>query len=271
MPPKKNKRIVTIIIVLFSLFLLSGSYFLPRQYGLAFSRFCYPVITPLAEITKELYNVLRTVKNIRHIGNQNKDLKIKIQQLQREIDKLQEIYIENTRLRNLLAFKEAIDYQTLPAKVIGREPTNWYESLIVDKGRDDGVMINMPVVSYGGVVGKIVEVSKENAMILLITDRKSKIGAVLQETRYTGIVKGESESICRMDYILKDAELKAGATVVSSGFGGIYPKGLKIGVVEKIYKEKYGLYKYVSVIPSVDFNRVEEVLIILKKNDQNTF
>jgi rod shape-determining protein MreC len=261
----KKRRAVTIIIVLLFLFSLLLSYLLPKKYGLSSTDFFSPIFITVKNFTEEVRSIFNTIVNIRQISREKNDLKIQIQKLQREINNLKEISIENKRLRELLAFKEEIPYQTVPAKIIGREASNWYKSIIIDKGKNQGLQIDMPVVSYGGVVGKIIEAMNNTSIVILITDKKSRLGGIIQATRYAGIIEGTGRNLCRMKYILKDADLKTGEIVASSGFGGIYPKGLRIGTIVQIYDEKYGLYKYVDVEPLVDFNRLEEVLILLKQ------
>lgn len=261
----KNKRVVTIFIVLLFLFLVLFPSFIPRHYAQWCTNLVAPLIQRLHKTTQEVYETVQAVLSIRQLMRENQELTIKIQQLIRDINNLKEISIENKSLKKLLAFKEEVIYETVPAKVVGRDATNWYESMVVDKGKDDGITVDMPVVSYDGVIGKVIEVTSNNAIIILLTDKKSKIGGIIQESRYAGIIEGAGKSLCRMNYILKDAELKPGEVVISSGFGGVYPKGMRIGAVTQIYQEEYGLYKYADVEPFVDFHRLEEVLIIVKE------
>jgi rod shape-determining protein MreC len=173
---------------------------------------------------------------------------------------------EVIRLRSLLDYKQAQDPQYVleAARVIARSPDNWYKTLTIDKGTESGIAVNMPVINPEGLVGKVVNVSSNSAQIWLITDREMAEGAILQETGETkGIVEGLGDNgKLRMINIPYYSQVTEGERVVTSGLSEIYPSGIQIGVIQDIQKEANGLVLTATVDPSVDFDKLEEVLVI---------
>jgi rod shape-determining protein MreC len=203
------------------------------------------------------------------------DLHARIDKLQSENDRLslenmqlRENKAEVDRLRSLLAYQQyhQDEYQLEAAQVIARSPNNWYQTLTIDKGSDSGLAVNMPVINPYGLVGKVVSVSGNTAQIWLITDREMALGVILQETRESrGIVEGLGDSATlRMINIPYYSRVSEGEIVVSSGLSEIYPPGLQIGLIRNIKKDANGLVLSATVEPSVDFDQLEEVLVIKK-------
>jgi rod shape-determining protein MreC len=170
-----------------------------------------------------------------------------------------------SRLRELLQYKNTMDWPVVAAQVIGRDPTGWFESVIIDKGKSSGLKVNMPVVNAGGVVGQLVSVSRNYSKVLLAVDQNSAVDCLIQRSREKGIVKGLSPSTCKLDYVLKTGDVAAGDLAVTSGIGGVYPKGLPVGEVLEVRDIPWELFKYIKVKPAVDFSKLEEVLVILRE------
>ena len=141
-----------------------------------------------------------------------------------------------------------------------------FKSIIIDKGAHRGVVINMAVVNSEGVVGRVVSVSPHYSQVLLVTDQNCAIDGLVQGSRGRGMLKGNGSSECYFDYVIKTCEIKEGDAIVTSGLGGVFPKGLHLGRVKAVDDSPYKLFKDVRVIPAVDFNTLEEVLIILTTN-----
>jgi rod shape-determining protein MreC len=192
----------------------------------------------------------------------NRLLSSKVDLLNRKIEELKIVDDENKRLKGLLDFRKAIPYSTVPVQVIGRDPSNWSNSLIIDKGVNHGIKKNMAVLSTKGLVGRVVEVGRYSAKILLISDPNSKVGAVIRRNRQGGILVGRPDGECKMVYIALDSDVAPGDLVISAGFGSIFPKGILIGKVTRVGKEPGRMYKYAIVRPSQDLSRLEEVLCI---------
>jgi len=200
------------------------------------------------------------------LDEQLKTLTIKNNLLSLENMQLRENEAEVERLRRLLDYKQVQDPQYVleAARVIARSPNNWYKTLTIDKGAASGITINMPVINPNGLVGKVVSVSSNSSQIGLITDREMAVGAILEETRETkGIVEGlGNNGKLRMINIPYYSPVRDGERVVSSGLSEIYPPGIQIGLIRDIQKEASGLVLSATVEPSVDFDQLEEVLVI---------
>ncbi len=195
---------------------------------------------------------------------ENMLLKGKVSLLKRENSRYQELLLDNKRLRDLLNFQEGTDEPILAARVIGWDSSGLFKSIIIDKGEDDGLKLNMPVVNSEGVVGRVVSVSPNYAQALLITDQNSAVDGLVQGSRGRGMLKGDGSSECFFDYVIKTHDINTGDTIVTSGLGRIFPKGLYLGIVKRINDSPNKLFKDVRVIPAVDFSKLEEVLIILR-------
>ena len=188
-----------------------------------------------------------------------------------ENNQLRENQLEVQRLRVMLDFEQANpQYELIGATVIARGPSNWYSTLILNRGTTAGVEKNMVVIVPEGLIGRVVSVSNETAEVLLITDREGPAGAVVlfQENRIPGVVEGigDGSDALMIKHIPYDAPVEVGQHVVTSGLGEFFPKGIRIGTVQSIDSEAEpsGLQKSAIIKPAVDFNRLEEVFIIKK-------
>lgn len=197
---------------------------------------------------------------------ENLRLKAQIELLKLENSRYQEVLLTNKRLQDLLKFQENTDDPLLPAMVTGWDSSGLFKSIIIDKGTYDGVAINMAVVNSEGVVGRVVSVSPRYAQVLLLTDQNCAIDGLVQRSRGRGMLKGSGSGECYFDYVIKTCDIKRDDTIVTSGLGGLFPKGLHLGKVRQVDDSPYKLFKDVRVIPAVDFNKLEEVLIILTQN-----
>ncbi|GAW93320.1 rod shape-determining protein MreC [Calderihabitans maritimus] len=205
-------------------------------------------------------------KRVKALELENQRLKKEIGQLRILNSRLQEYRLENIRLRELLKLKETSSRQFdyISARVIGRELKKWYHTITVDRGLRDGVTKDMPVVTYQGLVGRVVAVSQNTAEVLLLLDREGAVGAMIQLTRTPGVVEGlgDDSGMLQMIHLPFDAPVRPNQTVITSGLGGIFPKGLRIGYVTEVIPLPNQLMKKAMVRPFVDFDRLEEVMII---------
>lgn len=182
--------------------------------------------------------------------------------LARKVEEAKLFATENNRLRDLLGFRQVIPYTTIPAQVIGRDPTNWSNSIIIDKGLNSGVRPDRAVISAKGLVGRVLELGNHSAKVLLITDPNSKVGVLIQRNGQGGILVGRPDGKCRMIYIALDSDVRPGDKVLTAGFGTIYPKGILVGEVISVEREPGRLYKCAVTRPSQDMSKLEEVLCI---------
>ena len=200
------------------------------------------------------------------VARENQQLLQQLAESQQKIIQQRELELENQRLRELLGFKRALPAPVIAAEIIGKDPSAWFKTVIIDKGSTDGLRRGLPAVSSSGVVGQIIEVSARQSRLMLIIDRNSGADALVQRTRARGIVKGTSQDDCYLDYVLHADDVRVGDLVVSSGFDGVYPKGLLIGTVTAVDFKGGDFFKDVQVTPAVDFDKLEEVLIILESS-----
>ncbi len=196
-------------------------------------------------------------------AQENSRLRKELQHAVARINRFQEIELANIRLRQLLDFKISLETQSIAAEVVGKDPSPWYRTVVINKGRSAGVRKGLPVGVPEGVAGQVTDASAQYAKVMLIIDRNSAVDAFVQRTRARGIIKGESTSRCVFQYALRKDEVKVGDKIVASGLDGVFPKGMPIGEVSGVVRRAAGIFQEVTVTPHVDFEKLEEVLVIL--------
>jgi rod shape-determining protein MreC len=168
----------------------------------------------------------------------------------------------NDRLRRLMGMGREFSQQVVYAEVIGRDPTAWFKTVIIDKGAKDNIAVGMPVVVPEGIVGQIVDVSGRYAKVLLIVDQNSAVDALVQRTRARGLIKGEFADQCRLEYVLRKEDVRIGDVIVTSGLDDVFPKGLRIGAIDDISGEPNEMFYTITIAPFVDFEKLEDLLIL---------
>jgi rod shape-determining protein MreC len=227
-------------------------------------------ISLIAPFQKASISSIRFVRDIwRHyffvvnIAKENETYQKELNKAFEDNIQLKELKLSNSRLRNLLNFEKTITDRVLSAEVIGKDPSPWFKTVLIDKGKNDGVETGMAVVVPKGIAGQVTDVSSNYSKVLLIIDHNSAVDALVQNDRARGIIKGGSEGQCSFKYVLRKHDIESGDIVVSSGLDGVFPKGLAVGYVSKVIKPKSGIFQEVTVTPYVDFEKLEEVLIVL--------
>ncbi|MDP2892369.1 MAG: rod shape-determining protein MreC [Bacillota bacterium] len=199
---------------------------------------------------------------------ENVELKKQIAQLQEDSAQLRELQKENERLKELLGFvEENTTFTTVPARVVGKNPGFWFEMFEINVGRSQGVDKDMAVVNSQGLVGRVVEVGANWSKVLAVIDPRSSVAALLERSRDNGMVHGmldteESTGLCQMYYLHADADVLPGDKIITSGLGGVFPKGLLVGEVVEIGNQSESEQRRVMVKSAVDFTHLEEVLVI---------
>lgn len=225
-----------------------------------------PLQRSVTAITDTVANSISSVWNIRTLLQDKERLTIEIEQLQTRVRELEEQEYQNLRLRQALHFQEQTktQFNLELATVVARDQINWYKSLTISKGSLAGITPGMPVVTTKGIIGHITAVSGRTATVLLVFDNRSAVGALVQINRTIGVVEGtgEQNGDLRLIHLPKDAPVRPKQVVVTSGLGGIFPKGLPIGKIEEVKVESNGLMKYALVKPFADFEHLEEVFIV---------
>lgn len=224
----------------------------------------------IAPFQNAVTHSIRFVKNVWSqyfflisVAKENENLKKVLSYAIEENEKRNEIELTNYRLRKLLNFKKTIDHQVLPAEIVGKDPSPWYQAILIDKGKSDGVEKGQPVVIPEGIAGQVTEVLNNYSKVLLIIDQNSAVDALVQRTRARGVIKGDSTDRYLFKYVLRKHDVRVGDTIVSSGLDGVFPKGLRIGYVSEVVKPSSGIFQDVTVAPFIDFEKLEEVLVLL--------
>ena len=249
-----------------------------------FSDLIYNMLTPVLNLIHQFVESIRgfftTLFSIDEINQEIKDLRQKNSVLERQILFLENINRENKRLRELLNFKENVDYRMLGAEVIANSPSIWEKTITINRGRKDGLEERMPVISYQGyLVGRIENLGSSSAQVRLITDQNFVVGGIIArtESREIGLVRGSGrdDQPNLMDNIAWDADIENGDVVLSSGLSNNFPAGLKIGEVGKIEKDNYGLSQKAEVNLFINNLTLEEVMVIqnfdLEANNEMDF
>lgn len=173
---------------------------------------------------------------------------------------------ENERLRELLEFKRTSPFKFLSAFIIGREPSHWFQSFLINRGSDKGIRKNASVIAIqggrAGLIGRVFYASKHAANILLLTDSLSAVAVTCRRSDSDGVIEGANTSSLRLNYIVPDADIKVGDAIVTSGVGGIFPPGLLIGHIESIDSDQEGYFLTAQVMSAINYNQLREVVIL---------
>ncbi len=232
------------------------------------------IVAPIQDILVSSFRFVRqtwqTYFFLISTAETNRRLKTENSRLLAENNRCKEIELSNQRLRNLLKFQKEFGIEVFAAEVIARDPSGWFKTIIIDKGSANGVEKRMPVVVAAGVVGQVIDVSLYYSKVLLMIDKNSAVDGLCQRTRARGVVKGADENDqCDFIYVLRTSDVAVGDTVISSGLDGIYPKGLPLGRVSGVIKKNFGMFQAVEIEPFVNFDKLEEVLVVLNQPHQD--
>lgn len=202
--------------------------------------------------------------NIINTSKENETLRKTIDKLNNNIFVLKEVKKENERLKQLMDFGREIPRKKVLAQVVSWDSSNEFKVLRINKGEAHGLKLMSPVITMTGLVGYVYRLSDNYADILTVLDQNNRVDGIVSSTRTHGIVEGHSGFTCQLKYVSRTETLEIGDEVVTAGLGEIYPKGIMIGRITKIDKENYGITQKIEVTPSVDFHRLEEVVILLE-------
>ncbi len=220
-----------------------------------------------AWVANEVRYVTGTIWEISTLYEQNKMLRNEVEQLRGINLQANEALAENERLRKMIGYQQsAHQFDLVAARVIGRESDTWSRMIVIDRGTMNGIANDMPVITPQGLVGRVVEAGPNSSKVQLILDPRSSVGTIVQraESRVTGIVQGnmDNPTMPQMVNIPKNADVVEGDVIVTSGFGGIYPKGIIVGLVSSLKNDDGGLLKIGVLESAVDFQKLEDVMVI---------
>lgn len=261
-------------LLLWALFFISGlillsSYPKSRSQWNPLEQFFVEMTAPFQRLLDTSSNFIKGlwINYIYLVGvrKENRKLIKEIERLKLENMRYQALEHKIKALKRLMQFKPEPKWDMLASQVIGYDATGWFRSVIIDKGRKNGIRTNMPVINAEGLVGKVISVSPNYSKILLITDPDSAVDCLDKRTRARGILKGLSGNTCRLAYVEHSRDIRPGDIIVTSGLAGIFPKGIPVGRVKEVRELPGALFKEVEITPFVDFSILEEVFIILKR------
>ena len=259
------KRVILILL----LFLLAVVFVLPTQSQGLLQNMGGPVadvvsfpLAGLAALRSSMDELWSGYVALKDVHAENERLRRQIEALKGQNNELREAAAATDRLASLLRFREQEWPRTVAARVIGRDATNWYRGILLDKGERDGIAQDMGVITQAGMVGRVVKTTAISSVVLLVTDPNTAVTALIQRTRDEGLVTGTPRGLLRMKYIPLLSTVQEGDIVVTSGLVGSLPKGLMIGVVKRIEGSQDDLFQSAELVPVVDFSKLEEVLVI---------
>ena len=225
------------------------------------------VQSPATFVSSAAANYFASISNLRTAQSENDVLKQHVQELEVAIQNSKSLTVENERLKGLLQLKNAGGYKILGAQIIGRDTSAWFDTSIINRGSLDGVKLNMPVVTDGGLVGRITAVSPLTAQVALITKDKAGLGAVvgaLGTSNALGVVTGNGKKeILEMNYVPGSIKVEVGESVYTTGQDGIYPANLKLGEVVEVHADSASLPQQILIQPSAKISAMQEVVVLL--------
>jgi rod shape-determining protein MreC len=225
------------------------------------------VQSPATAVTSAIANYFEYISDLRSAQDENTLLKQRIQELEVEIKQKEDLSAENRRLLAMLGLAEQTQYRILTARIIGRDPSAWFDSSIINRGSLDGVRLNMPVVTNGGLVGRVTAVGPLTAQVDLITRDKSGVGAVVGEiggSNALGVVSGTSKKdLLEMKYVNGSVEVSVGQIVYTTGQDGIFPAGLRIGEIVNVVQGSATTPHQIQIRPAARLDSMQEVGVLL--------
>ena len=267
---KRYQTIITAIVLLFvSLVVFSLSLKSPKSEMAIFRKVVLETIAPVEGAVNSAFGYVGGVWEryifLVRLEKENRALTARLSALNEELNGYRENDLEYERLRKYIGLEKVIGSPTIAAKVVGRNRPSVFKTILINRGTKDGVSIDCPVVAAEGIAGRVIEVSWNVSKVLLLVDYNSNIDALIQRSRVQGILQGDREGECDLKYVQRSEEVKVGDVIVSSGLAGIFPKGLLLGRVRNVQKEKSGLFQRIKVSTEIDVTKLEEMLVILKE------
>jgi len=224
-----------------------------------------PIARGASKVSREISSWASYLISIGETKAENEKLREELDALRYENLQMEEALRENERLRDLLEFKESLGGRAVAARISYRDPGNWLYSVAIDKGSDHGISSGKPVVTARGVVGRVTSVTRNTSTVILTVDSRSAVGGIDFRSRDLVLVEGlgDGSGLLHVRPLGADNDVQPGDIIITSGFGGIYPKGYVLGDVISVAPGKYGVSKSAFARPRVDFDRLEEVLVLI--------
>ncbi|OGP13752.1 MAG: rod shape-determining protein MreC [Deltaproteobacteria bacterium RIFCSPLOWO2_02_FULL_50_16] len=277
----KLKRIVLSLLILsLILGLLSQSSKVQKSLSPSlYGRVVLVVLSPFQKLITYSQNKFVNLANeyvfLVNTQRENTILATQIRQMQRKMLFFQFVQIENQRLRSLVNFQEALEWNSIVAQVVSYSPLAEFQMLTINKGEKEGIQRRMPVVSQLGLVGQIYRTTAHTSQVLLITDPTSVVAGVIFPSQERALVVGKIDNVAldrpfyltRLEYLHHDSNVNEGNEVITSGMDGVFPRGIPIGLLQNISKDKFGIYDSASLVPHVSLTQLTEVVVISNKKE----
>ncbi len=199
------------------------------------------------------------------VGEENEVLRSKLALLEDENLQLREALVASGRLERIAAIREEFEVPMLASELVGVDASVWFRSVLVNRGRAHGVQSGMPVISEQGLVGLVTSTSNTASKAMLVLDRLSAVDGIVQRSRSRGIVRGSGTDQLNFEFVVRESDVRIGDVVITSGLGGIHPKGIRIGTVTSVSDPGSDLLQTATLTPAVDFGRLELVFIMLRR------
>ena len=231
-----------------------------------------PVQGAVAGLAGRVGDVWQAIRGFGDLAQENSIMAAELVRLRNEVLTLRGLEEENALLREQLKYLEADPRELVPARVIGRDVSGWWQTVRLGKGYLDGIEKDMAVITPDGLIGRTIEVTPRTADVLLISDPGCRVAARVQRTGTSGVLSGRGAgprgyATCRLDFLNKDDVLKSGDQVVTSGLGGVFPKGLPVGYIDEVQADKTGLAQTARIMPSADVGRLDHVFVVVERED----
>jgi len=265
---RRRRLVLFVVLCILSLGVLTDQLRSPENrrtgwLGIAVEAALAPASAGFSRLSDAVVNGWSLLREIGRLRTENRQLAAEVARLREENASLRESAQEDLRLRALLGFKDP-QYHTVAARVTGRDPSHWFDTLLVDRGAADGVRRNDPVVTSEGLVGHIIEAGGGWSRVLLIMDPRSAVGVLVGKSRDAGVAEGQGQLRLLVKYLSRDAAIQPGDPIVTAGVGGIYPRGLPVGSVIGVTRTAGDLFQEARVRPGADLNHLEEMLILTR-------
>ena len=228
-------------------------------------------VAPLQDLVAGGWHTVRegasSVRGYKGLVAENQTLTQQAAELQARVTQLRNLEAENAELRRQLGFVRDSRQSLVPCEIVGRDPDGWWQTLRLNKGSEDGVATNLPVIAVDGLIGKVIRVSPHTADVLLLADPACQVSARIQRTGAFGVLSGrgpnwQGKVVCRLEYLNKNVEIVEGDELVTSGLGGVFPAGLVVGQVDRIYADRSGLYQYADVVSRAEIGMLRHVFVV---------
>jgi rod shape-determining protein MreC len=263
----RRSSIVAIVIFAAALLaLLSIGPQATRKIQATFFQVISPFLKTGSGLERQITSVRAGLKSLEDLEKENAALRVENRSLKATNEALRDVQHEVNRLRHALNYRQRSLFRLVPAEIISRDSSTWWRTVTINRGSEDGIEPEMPVLTDEGLVGRTTTVSESVAVVLLVSDENCRVAASVEGTREQGIVTGERVEgsltpMLDLNYLSKQAELKPGQKVYTSGVGGVFPCGLLIGTVHS-FKVR-ALDSQAKLAPAVDLAKLEDVFVVI--------